>query len=163
MIDEQGYRPNVGMILCNKYGQVLWAKRVGQNAWQFPQGGVKKGESTEDTLFRELEEEVGLQAQHVKILGCTRGWLKYRLPKRMIRQGSQPLCIGQKQKWYLLMLLADEVNIRLDASDKPEFDGWNWVSYWYPIGQVVSFKKDVYRRALTELAPRVARLQRKNR
>lgn len=161
MIDEQGYRPNVGMILCNKDGQVLWMRRLGQDAWQFPQGGVKKGESTEQALYRELEEEVGLQPEHVRILGSTKGWLRYRLPKRMIRQDSQPVCIGQKQKWYLLLLDADESNINLSLTDKPEFDDWNWVSYWYPVDQVVSFKRDVYRRAMTELAPRVVRLQRK--
>ena len=35
----------------------------------------------------------------------------------------------------------------------PEFDGWRWVSYWYPVRQVVSFKRDVYRRVMKEFAP----------
>ncbi|MBM95252.1 MAG: RNA pyrophosphohydrolase [Oceanospirillaceae bacterium] len=161
MIDEQGYRPNVGIILCNDQGQVLWARRIGQDAWQFPQGGIKQGESPEKALYRELTEEVGLTANDVQILGCTRGWLRYRLPKRMIRQGNRPICIGQKQKWYLLRLLGDDDNIDVNASPKPEFDGWNWVSYWFPLGEVVAFKRDVYRRAMTELAPKIARLQRK--
>lgn len=161
MIDEQGYRPNVGIILCNDQGQVLWARRIGQDAWQFPQGGIKQGESPEKALYRELTEEVGLTANDVQILGCTRGWLRYRLPKRMIRQGNRPVCIGQKQKWYLLRLLGDDSDIDVSASPKPEFDGWNWVSYWFPLGEVVAFKRDVYRRAMTELAPKIARLQRK--
>tara|TARA_Y100001949_G_C15983824_1_gene329609 strand:+ start:1096 stop:1599 length:504 start_codon:yes stop_codon:yes gene_type:complete len=161
VIDEQGYRPNVGIILCNDQGQVLWARRIGQDAWQFPQGGIKQGESPEKALYRELTEEVGLTANDVQILGCTRGWLRYRLPKRMIRQGNRPICIGQKQKWYLLRLLGDDDNIDVNASPKPEFDGWNWVSYWFPLGEVVAFKRDVYRRAMTELAPKIARLQRK--
>lgn len=163
MIDDQGYRPNVGIILCNDQGQVLWARRIGQNAWQFPQGGIKQGESPENALYRELSEEVGLTARDVQVLGCTRGWLRYRLPRRMVRQGNHPVCVGQKQKWYLLKLISDESSIRLDASAKPEFDGWNWVSYWFPLGEVVAFKRDVYRRAMTELAPRIARLQRKPR
>lgn len=161
MIDEQGYRPNVGIILCNDQGQVLWARRIGQDAWQFPQGGIKHGESPEKALYRELTEEVGLTANDVQILGCTRGWLRYRLPKRMIRQGNRPICIGQKQKWYLLRLMEDESCIDVAASPKPEFDGWSWVSYWFPLGEVVSFKRDVYRRAMAELAPKIARLQRK--
>ena len=86
-------------------------------------------------------------------MACTRGWLRYRLPKRFIRRGQDPVCIGQKQKWYLLRLVADESAIRLDRNAKPEFDHWQWVSYWYPLGQVVYFKRDVYRRALRELAP----------
>lgn len=160
MIDEQGYRPNVGIILCNDKGQVLWARRIGQDAWQFPQGGIKKGESPEKALYRELTEEVGLTKEDVQILGCTRGWLRYRLPRRMIRHDSHPVCVGQKQKWYLLRLIADESRINVKSGDKPEFDGWSWVSYWFPLGKVVAFKRDVYRRAMTELAPRVAKLQR---
>lgn len=162
MIDEQGYRPNVGIILCNDHGQVLWARRIGQDAWQFPQGGIKQGESPEKALYRELTEEVGLTANDVQILGCTRGWLRYRLPKRMIRQGNRPICIGQKQKWFLLRLTGNDDAIDVNASPKPEFDGWNWVSYWFPLGEVVAFKRDVYRRAMTELAPKIARLQRKH-
>jgi len=162
VIDEQGYRPNVGIILCNDKGQVLWARRIGQDAWQFPQGGIKQGESPEKALYRELTEEIGLTAKDVQILGCTRGWLRYRLPRRMVRHDSRPVCVGQKQKWFLLKLVSDDSLINLDTSEKPEFDGWNWVSYWFPLGGVVSFKRDVYRRAMTELAPRIAKLQRRS-
>jgi len=83
------------------------------------------------------------------------------LPKRMVRHDSHPVCVGQKQKWYLLRLVGEDALINVAATAKPEFDGWNWVSYWFPLGEVVAFKRDVYRRALTELAPRIARLQRK--
>ena len=113
MIDEHGYRPNVGIIICNAMGQVLWARRIGQNAWQFPQGGIKRGESPEKALYRELQEEVGLLPEHVQIIGSTRGWLRYRLPKRMVRRDKRPVCVGQKQKWYLLKLLAEESEINL--------------------------------------------------
>ncbi len=155
MIDADGYRPNVGIILTNKDGQVFWAKRVGQDAWQFPQGGIKSQESAEAALFRELKEEVGLEPKDVEIMACTRGWLRYRLPKRMVRYNTHPVCVGQKQKWFLLRLKGNENRIRFDCSEKPEFDGWRWVSYWYPLGQVVPFKRDVYRRAIRELAPRL--------
>ena len=155
MIDADGFRPNVGIILANDHGQVLWARRIHQNSWQFPQGGIHPRESAEDALFRELYEEVGLERQHVEILGCTRGWLRYRLPQRMVRRHSQPVCIGQKQKWFLLRLTGGEDKVRMDLTGKPEFDGWRWVSYWYPLGQVVTFKREVYRRALKELAPRL--------
>ncbi len=154
MIDAQGFRPNVGIVIANDHGQLLWARRVGgRDAWQFPQGGINLGEKPEQALYRELEEEVGLGPESVEIMACTRGWLRYRLPKRFIRKGQDPVCIGQKQKWYLLRLAADESAIRLDHNARPEFDHWQWVSYWYPLGQVVYFKRDVYRRALRELAP----------
>ena len=160
VIDEQGYRPNVGIIVCNDQGQVLWAKRIGQNAFQFPQGGIQTGESPEKAMYRELEEEIGLHRRDVKILGSTRGWLRYRLPKRMVRNGKKPVCVGQKQKWFLLQLVSHEKHIDLNRTKAPEFDGWQWVSYWYPLGQVVAFKRDVYRRALAELSSRIARVQR---
>lgn len=152
MIDQQGYRANVGIILANAQGQVMWCKRVGQEAWQFPQGGVRKNESCEQAMYRELKEEVGLNPSDVELVASTRGWLRYRLPKRMVRHGSQPVCIGQKQRWFLLQLKAESHAIVLNQDAKPEFDHWQWVSYWYPLEQVVSFKKEVYRKALKELA-----------
>jgi len=106
VIDPDGFRPNVGIILTNDAGQVLWARRINQNAWQFPQGGINSNETPEQALYRELNEEVGLEQQDVKILACTRGWLRYRLPQRLVRTHSQPLCIGQKQKWFLLRLVS---------------------------------------------------------
>lgn len=161
MIDSDGFRPNVGIMLANDAGQLLWARRIGgRDAWQFPQGGINPGESAEDALYRELEEEVGLAADAVGVVATTRGWLRYRLPRRFIRKGDDPVCIGQKQKWFLLHLRAADDAVRLDANSKPEFDHWQWVSYWYPLNQVVAFKREVYRRALKELAPPLARITR---
>lgn len=153
MIDADGYRANVGIILVNQAGQLFWAKRIGQkNAWQFPQGGVDGSESTESAMYRELKEEVGLNRDDVELLSCTPDWLRYSLPKKYIRYHSKPLCIGQKQKWYLLRLVSPESNVKLDCSSKPEFDRYRWVNYWYPLKDVVPFKRRVYRLALKEFA-----------
>ena len=151
MIDSNGFRPNVGIIICNKLGQLFWAKRIKQDAWQFPQGGIKEAETTEEALFRELSEEVGLCKDDVRILSQTSEWLKYRLPKPYIRQKKGRTCIGQKQKWFLLGLQTEEVRVDLENTLQPEFDDWCWVNYWYPVNQVVDFKRSVYRKALTEL------------
>jgi putative (di)nucleoside polyphosphate hydrolase len=151
VIDSNGYRPNVGIVICNSHGQLLWAKRIGQDAWQFPQGGIDPDESTESALYRELSEEVGLIDKDVKILHETREWLHYDLPENYIRHHNDPVCIGQKQKWFLLSLECEESRIVFEMSDTPEFDDWRWVSYWYPVNQVIEFKRDVYRRALKEL------------
>lgn len=153
MIDADGFRPNVGIVLSNADGQLLWAKRIGQQAWQFPQGGIQHGERPEQALFRELNEELGLNPDDVQILGVTSGWLRYRLPQRYLRRSRGRVCIGQKQKWFALRLKASETAIRFDACDKPEFDGWRWVDYWLPLDEVVDFKRDVYHSALRELAP----------
>ncbi len=153
MIDSEGYRANVGIILSNDARRLFWAKRIGQRSWQFPQGGIRLDESPKEAMFRELTEETGLRSCHVEIIGCTRGWLRYRLPKRLIRQHSRPLCIGQKQIWFLLRMVGAESDVRLDVSHRPEFDHWRWVDYWYPLKAVVPFKRQVYLRALRELAP----------
>ncbi|EDJ89603.1 dinucleoside polyphosphate hydrolase [Haemophilus influenzae 22.1-21] len=152
MIDFDGYRPNVGIVICNRKGQVLWAKRCGQNSWQFPQGGINDNESAEQAMYRELHEEVGLQPKDVRLLYVSKHWLRYKLPKRLLRYDSKPMCIGQKQRWFLLQLVSDEKNINMQTTKSPEFDGWRWVSFWYPVRQVVSFKRDVYRKVMKEFA-----------
>lgn len=153
MIDPEGFRPNVGIILSNTERRLFWGRRIGQNAWQFPQGGINAQESPLDAMFRELEEEVGLLSHQVTVLGSTKGWLRYRLPKRFIRRHCGPICIGQKQRWFLLRVDCGEEAFCLDGCEKPEFDAWRWVRYWQPLREVVYFKRRVYERALDELAP----------
>ena len=100
MLDKEGYRPNVGIILANQRNEVFWGKRVNQHAWQFPQGGIKSGESPKQAMFRELEEETGLKPEHVRILGRTRDWLRYEVPEKWIRRDWRGTYKGQKQIWY---------------------------------------------------------------
>ncbi|HTM64276.1 MAG TPA: RNA pyrophosphohydrolase [Gammaproteobacteria bacterium] len=152
MIDKAGYRYGVGIILVNDNRQVFFAKRIGMLAWQFPQGGMMENETPEQTMYRELKEEIGLNPEDVKILATTRRWLRYRLPNRLVRHYSKPLCIGQKQKWFLLKLVNQDAQVDLHENADPEFDSWAWVSYWYPLRQVVTFKRRVYVMALKEFA-----------
>ena len=151
LIDRAGYRLNVGIILVNETNHVFLGKRHGHDAWQFPQGGLAPGETPKDALFRELREEIGLERGDVEILGVTKRWLKYRLPKQYLRYGSEPIVIGQKQKWFLLKLRVNDQKIRLDLSNSPEFDSWRWVDYHEPQNLVIFFKKQVYIQALKEL------------
>lgn len=151
VIDRAGYRLNVGIILVNGSGRVFWGRRHGHDAWQFPQGGLVASETALEAMHRELREEVGLDKDDIEVLGVTRRWLKYRLPKQYLRHGSEPLVIGQKQKWYLLRLVASEQKVRLDLSDSPEFDSWRWIDYSEPQKQVIFFKRQVYAQAMKEL------------
>jgi len=153
MIDEEGYRSGVGIILVNANRQVFLGKRLGMDAWQFPQGGVREGEALEDTMHRELQEEIGLFPEDVQILAQSKEWHRYELPKRLVRRRTQPVCIGQKQKWFLLRLANPEAKINLLATDDPEFDSWAWVSYWYPLRQIVAFKRKIYEDVMREFAP----------
>ena len=153
MIDSEGFRANVGIILTNDQRQVFWARRVGMDAWQFPQGGIKKNESPKTAMYRELKEEIGLEPEHVELINSTDDWLRYWLPKRYIRQNKGPLCIGQKQIWYLLKLTADETYLDLSYTSEPEFDSWKWVDFWRPVEEVISFKRQVYQQELNQLQP----------
>jgi putative (di)nucleoside polyphosphate hydrolase len=184
VLDKEGYRPNVGIILANQRNEVFWGKRVHQHAWQFPQGGIKAGEAPLQAMYRELEEEIGLLRAHVRILGRTREWLRYEVPDRWARrqreakdaspgarQDASPgarqgaAYRGQKQIWYLLRMVGRDCDVRLRASGRPEFDAWRWHEYWVPLETVIDFKREVYRQALIELhrylgADRRARAQR---
>ncbi len=151
MIDKDGYRPNVGIVICNTRNQVFWGKRVRQNSWQFPQGGIKHGESPEEAMYRELMEEVGLAQEHVRILGRTRDWLRYDVPRDWVRREWRGHYRGQKQIWFLLRLVGRDCDVSLRASTHPEFDAWRWSEYWAPAEAVVEFKQEVYRLALREL------------
>lgn len=152
VIDKAGYRYGVGIILVNDRRQVFLAKRIGMDAWQFPQGGMKENESPEQTMYRELKEEIGLNPEDVELLNTTRRWLRYRLPSRLVRHHTKPICVGQKQKWFLLRLKTEDDKIDLGANNDPEFDSWAWVPYWHPLREVVTFKRRVYVMALKEFA-----------
>lgn len=154
-IDEDGFRANVGIILTKDDGRLMLAGRVGSKGWQFPQGGMLVGESAEQAMFRELQEEVGLDEGDVEILGVTRDWLRYRLPDKFIRKNSAQRCIGQKQRWFMLRLQSSDDKVRFDLSDSPEFDRIRWVNYWRPVNEVIYFKRQVYASALYELGSTV--------
>ena len=152
MLDREGYRPNVGIVLANEHNQVFWGKRIREHSWQFPQGGIKKGETPEEAMYRELQEEVGLKPEHVRVLGRTRDWLRYDVPKQWIRRDWRSAYKGQKQIWFLLRLVGRDSDVCLRASEKPEFDAWRWNNYWVPLDSVIEFKREVYEQALNELA-----------
>lgn len=159
MLDREGFRPNVGIVLLNQRNQVFWGKRIRTHSWQFPQGGIKHGETPEQAMFRELHEEVGLQPEHVRIVGRTRDWLRYEVPDHFIRRDARGHYKGQKQIWFLLQLTGRDSDMNLRATSHPEFDAWRWNDYWVPLEVVIEFKRDVYQLALTELARYLPRPQ----
>ena len=152
MLDRDGYRPNVGIILVNGRNEVFWGKRIREHSWQFPQGGIKRGETPEQAMFRELEEETGLKSEHVKVLGRTREWLRYEVPDHWVRREWRGHYRGQKQIWFLIKLVGRDTDVDLRASGHPEFDAWRWNDFWVPLDSVIEFKREVYRLALNELS-----------
>ncbi|CAM3898033.1 RNA pyrophosphohydrolase OS=Castellaniella defragrans (strain DSM / CCUG 39792 / 65Phen) OX=1437824 GN=rppH PE=3 SV=1 [Castellaniella denitrificans] len=163
MLDREGYRPNVGIILVNQKNEVFWGKRIREHAWQFPQGGIKHGETPVQAMYRELHEETGLSAEHVRILGRTRDWLRYTVPDHYVRRELRGHYKGQKQIWFLLRMVGRDSDVSLRATDTPEFDAWRWNAYWVPLDAVIEFKREVYSLALNELAGLLFRKGRENR
>src|SRR5271170_8138307 len=151
LIDADGFRSNVGIVLMH-HEQVFLGRRTGGRGWQFPQGGVRAGESLEQALYRELEEEIGVPESAVALIGQTERWLRYRLPSRYVRRNQHPVCVGQKQRWFLLRLQQPDTRFDFKRTSEPEFDHWRWVPYWEPVKEVIYFKRAVYARALSELA-----------
>ncbi|GAA4401729.1 RNA pyrophosphohydrolase [Quisquiliibacterium transsilvanicum] len=152
MLDRDGYRPNVGIILVNSRNEVFWGKRIREHSWQFPQGGINRGESPEQAMYRELHEEVGLLPEHVRIIARTRDWLRYDVPTNWVRRDWRGHYRGQKQIWFLLRMVGRDCDVQLRATEHPEFDAWRWNDYWIPLDSVIEFKREVYRMALDELS-----------
>lgn len=155
VFSNDGYRPNVGIIIANQQGKVFWARRVSGDGWQFPQGGLKPDETLVEGMYRELHEETGLCEQQVRLVAHTKRWLHYDLPKRYLRHGAnrgKTSFRGQKQVWFLLTLEQEDAQPDFGVAEKPEFDQWRWVSHRYALDNIVSFKRDVYKRAMQELA-----------
>ncbi|MGN0918704.1 MAG: RNA pyrophosphohydrolase [Oxalobacter sp.] len=153
MLDREGYRPNVGIILLNTNNEVWWGKRIREQSWQFPQGGIKHGETPEQAMYRELREETGLKREHVEIIGRTQNWLRYDVPPHFIRREIKGHYRGQKQIWFLLRMLGRDTDVDLNGvSETPEFDAWRWHQYWVPLDAVIEFKRNVYMKALQELS-----------
>lgn len=157
MLDKEGYRPNVGIILLNQRNEVFWGKRIGQHSWQFPQGGIQHGENPKEAMFRELQEEVGLLPEHVQVIGRTKDWIRYDVPDAFLRRENpqttrRVIYRGQKQIWFLLRMVGQDSAISLRATNHPEFDAWRWNNYWISLESVIEFKRDVYEKALSELA-----------
>ncbi len=150
-IKEKGYRLNVGIIVANSDGKLLYCKRKNSDNWQFPQGGIDRNEDPFLAALRELYEEVGIQKDKVKLIKESENWYKYDLPRKykknnFLWNGFK----GQKQKWFLFKLI-EEVMIDLNNENNPEFDEFDWVDYWKPLDEIVEFKREIYKKVLSEL------------
>tara|TARA_Y200000002_G_scaffold137884_2_gene113693 strand:- start:540 stop:1013 length:474 start_codon:yes stop_codon:yes gene_type:complete len=148
---KEGYRPNVAMVVLNSKNKVLICRRTNTKTWQFPQGGVDDNENLEKAMYRELLEEVGLRKDDVQYIGESDDTIIYDIPKTIRSKVLGGKFKGQEQKWFLLRIKNDDHEIRLDYEAFPEFDTFEWVSFWQPIDRIVDFKREAYRKALSEL------------
>ena len=149
--NNEGYRPNVAMVVINSMNKVLICRRKNTRTWQFPQGGIDNGEDIKKAMYRELSEEVGLSKDDVNLVGESEGTITYDIPKTIRSKVLGGKFKGQEQKWFLLKLKKDNSEIKLDNETFPEFDKYEWVSFWQPLNRIVDFKREAYREALSEL------------
>jgi len=148
---NEGYRPNVAMVVINSMNKVLICRRKNTRTWQFPQGGIDNGEDIKKAMYRELSEEIGLSKDDVILVGESEGTITYDIPKTIRSKVLGGKFKGQEQKWFLLKLKKDNSEIKLDNETFPEFDKYEWVSFWQPLNRIVDFKREAYREALSEL------------
>jgi len=147
---ELPYRRGVGAFLINKNGLVFVGRRIGDysDTWQMPQGGIDNGENPEQSIIRELGEEVG--TDKVRIIGESKDWLTYDIPVHLkgVVWGGQ--FRGQIQKWYALEFLGTDDDINLNAHKMPEFKQWKWIGIFELLKYVVPFKRQLYEDIITE-------------
>ena len=145
---ELGYRPCVGVMLVNGQGRVFVGRRIDNREgdwWQMPQGGVDPGEDLKEAAFRELNEETGVEAEHVTIIKRIEEPMRYDLPEELIGKLWGGKYRGQEQVWFLARFSGEDGDIHLDAHEHPEFCDWKWVDPDQLPELIVPFKKRIYR------------------
>ena len=141
------YRPCVGVMVLNREGRVFVGKRIDQTieSWQMPQGGIDPGEEPRDTLFRELEEEIG--TRQVEVLREHRDWLLYDLPPQLLGIAWEGRYRGQKLKWFAVRFLGSDADIRLETPHQ-EFSDWRWADMGDLLRLIVPFKRETYAKVI---------------
>lgn len=154
MADLELYRPNVGVVLFNRRGLVWYGQRhatPGPHNWQFPQGGVDKGEDLEAAARRELREETGVTS--VEPLGRTEDWILYDFPPEAMDNAKAWRGFkGQKQRWFAYRFVGDESEIDLGADADIEFDAWRWGPLSDACDLIVPFKRPAYAQVVKAFA-----------
>ena len=145
------YRPCAGIMLVNRQGKVFVARRLDgtADAWQMPQGGVDEGEAAEAAALRELTEETGIAPERVAVIGRSEGEHVYDLPDGLMGRLWGGRYRGQRQSWFCLRFLGDDVDIDI-ATEHPEFSDWRWADPDELPDLAVPFKRALYRAVLTE-------------
>jgi putative (di)nucleoside polyphosphate hydrolase len=146
---ELPYRRGVGALLFNDHGLVFVARRLDTlDAWQLPQGGIHKGETSRQAVLRELVEEIG--TDRAEVLARSKRWLRYDLPQELASKVWNGKYRGQEQRWFALRFTGSDADIDLAAHGKPEFDAWRWNAFEDLPSLAVGFKRALYQDLVEE-------------
>lgn len=145
------YRPCAGVMLVNAEGAVFVGQRRDSEtqAWQMPQGGIDPGEDARTAALRELWEETGVPAEMITIEAETQGWIPYDIPHELVPHIWKGRFRGQEQKWFLFRFHGNDSDVNIET-DHPEFTDWRWLPHDQLVDNIVSFKREVYKRVLNE-------------
>jgi len=141
-LPDNVFRANVGAVIANDSGRVLAFERADiKGAFQLPQGGLEEGEDPLDAVYREIEEETGIDRSKLKYAAEHPEWLVYELSedKRTKKHGR-----GQVQKWFLFVFTGTENDIDVSRDNSQEFCSWKWTSLDELIEAVPPFRKPIY-------------------
>ncbi|EPG64955.1 RNA pyrophosphohydrolase [Leptospira wolffii] len=150
---DKPYRKNVGMVVFNSKGEVLVGERHNfKGSWQFPQGGIDEGEEPLPAAKRELYEEVGISDS--KLVSEYPEWIHYDFPESLHLTSNLKKYKGQTQKWFLLYWNGKAEDCDLEIHER-EFDSVRFIPFQDCLSTVVSFKRDVYEKLVSEFAPKI--------
>ena len=147
---QKQYRKCVGIMILNKNDEILVGRRIDHPSgyWQMPQGGIDKDELPEESVWREMMEEVG--TNKAELIHKSSQWLNYQIPKDTLNTlpwGKK--YIGQSQKWFVFRFLGKDSDIDVET-ENPEFSDWKWSNHISLINNAVPFKRDIYTKVLKE-------------
>ncbi len=147
--DNRPYRLGVGMVLFNSAGLVFVGRRkdTPEPAWQFPQGGIDKGEDPLQAVWREMHEEIG--TDKAQLIGQSCDWLTYDLPPDLAAKSWGGKYRGQKQMWFAFRFVGVDSDIDLETHT-PEFSQWKWMELSLVPDVIVPFKRGLYTQVVAE-------------
>ena len=146
------YRKCVGMMILNSKNEILVGRRLDHPSgyWQMPQGGIDDNENPEDSVWREMMEEIG--TNNADLYKISSQWVNYEIPQETLDHLPWgKIYIGQTQKWFIFKFSGQDNDINVET-ENPEFSDWKWMHNKELVDNAVPFKRKIYQTVLDEFS-----------